>query len=127
MLLKMCALTVYMDSATLFQPALGIPKHLKYTVLSWAIPLEIQSSSTWLIGRDITAKGKIKSEIMQIGTKSHVQVSGDLDFKLDFEVIKSTYSETLNWKVTSKLYQPGGPLRWKICPLGFWIFLMYYC
>lgn len=36
-----------------------------------------------------------KSEIMQIGTKSHVQVSGDLDFKLDFEVIKSTYSETL--------------------------------
>lgn len=32
---------------------------------------------------------------MQIGTKSRVQVSGDLGFKLDFEVIKSTYSETL--------------------------------
>lgn len=60
---------------------------------------------------------------MQIVTKSHVQVSGDLDFKLDFEMIKSTYSKTLNLKVTSKFYQPGGPLRLKICPLGFLIFL----
>lgn len=34
MLLKMCALTIYMDSATLFQPALGIPKHLEvYSVI----------------------------------------------------------------------------------------------
>lgn len=62
-----------------------------------------QSSSTWLVGRHITAKEK-KSEIMQIRTKSHVQVSGDLDFKLDFEVIKSTYSKTQlesNFKVLS--------------------------
>lgn len=31
---------------------------------------------------------------MQMGIKTPVQASGDLDFKLDFEVIKSTYSET---------------------------------
>lgn len=60
--------------------------------------------------RDITAREKTP-EIMQIGSKSHVQVSGDFGFKLDFELIKSTYSETLNLKVTSKFYQPGGPLR----------------
>lgn len=43
---------------------------------------------------DVTAKEK-KSEMMQIGIKTHVQASGDLDFKSDFKVIKSTYSETL--------------------------------
>ena len=52
------------------------------------------SSITWLVRRDIEAKEK-RSEIMQIGIKAHVQASRDLDFKLFFRVIKSTYSETL--------------------------------
>lgn len=58
---------------------------------------------------------------MQMGIKTPVQTSGDLDFKLDFEVIKSTYSET-NLNVTRKVYQPGGPLRWKSCSLGLFGF-----
>lgn len=38
---------------------------------------------------------------MQIGIKPHVQASGDLDFKLDFKVIKSTFSETLESNLKS--------------------------
>lgn len=40
------------------------------------------SSGTWLIGMDVTTTEK--SEMMQTGIKTHVQASGDLEFKLDF-------------------------------------------
>ena len=79
-------------------------------------------SSTWLMQTDITTKEK---EMMQIGIKTRVQTSGDTDFKLDFKVIKSTYSETelercINLEVLSG----------ESCSLGFrcWgFFNMYYC
>lgn len=62
---------------------------------------------------------------MQIGAKSRAQVSGDLDFKLDFEVIKSTYSEMLesNFKVLSTWRS----FKVKDVSLTVRFFLMYYC
>lgn len=59
---------------------------------------------------------------MQIGTKRHVQVSGDLDFKLDFEVIKSTYSEALesSFKVLSTWRS------FKVKDVSLTDFFMYY-
>lgn len=62
---------------------------------------------------------------MQIGAKSCAQVSGDLDFKLDFEVIKSTYSEMLesNFKVLSTWRS----FKVKDVSLTVRFFLMYYC
>lgn len=78
------------------------------------------SLSTWLIRRDITAKEK-KIKLCKLGLNPMFK---HLEILILNWILKWLNRPSLKLlKVTWKVYQPGGPLRWKSCSLGlFWVF-----